>query len=62
MVPLDELLSLHGQLEGVGVEAKLRRSKAQLHLSEALPQQVLSEAVISDRKSPIILLLNSNNF
>jgi|688.fasta_scaffold1311285_1 hypothetical protein len=37
MVPLDELLSLHGQLEGVWVEAKLRRSEAQLHLSEALP-------------------------
>jgi hypothetical protein len=51
MVPLDELLSLHGQLEGVGVEAKLRPPEAQLHLSEALPQQVLSEAVISDRKS-----------
>jgi len=37
MVPLDELLSLHGQLEGVWVEAKLRRPEAQLHLSEALP-------------------------
>jgi hypothetical protein len=44
MVPLDELFSLHGQLEGVGVEAKFPRPEAQLHLSEALPQQVLSES------------------
>jgi hypothetical protein len=51
MAPLDELLSLHGQLEGVGVEAKLRPPEAQLHLSEALPEQVLPEAVFSDRKS-----------
>jgi hypothetical protein len=45
-LPVDQLLSLHGQLVGVGVEAKRLPPEAQLHLKEAAPQQVLSENLV----------------